>query len=77
MLTGSRAFDGATASDTIARILHGEVNWDLLPAATPPAVRRLLARMLTKPVRQRLTDIGDARLELEGWATLGLTSRSS
>ena len=65
MLTGSRAFSGKTTGDTIAHILTGEVDWNRLPADTPQTVRRLLVRMLTKPVRHRLRDIGDARLELE------------
>ena len=65
MLTGDKAFDGETVSDTIAAILEREPNWRVLPAATPANVRRLLQRCLDKDASRRLRDIGDAALELE------------
>ena len=37
----------------------------LLPADTPPGIRRLLQRCLEKDPKRRLRDIGDARLEIE------------
>ncbi len=46
MLTGKRAFEGATFSDTVAAILDREPDWQALPAGTPPAVLRLLRRCL-------------------------------
>jgi hypothetical protein len=36
-----------------------------LPAATPASIRQLLCRCLTKDPKQRLRDIGDARLEID------------
>lgn len=65
MLTGRRLFLGETVSDTLAAVLTKEPDWNALPAATPPAVQRLLRRCLTRDPRQRLHDAGDARLELE------------
>jgi Tol biopolymer transport system component len=65
MLTGRPAFDGETTSDTIAAILEHEPDWNLLPALTPPAIRRLLQRCLVKDARRRLHDIADARLDLD------------
>ncbi len=65
MLTGRRAFDGDDVSDTLAAVLRQDVDWTALPAATPPAVRRLLRRCLEKDPRRRLSAIGDARLELD------------
>ena len=65
MLTGRVPFDGETASDTIGRILEREPDWSALPAATPVAIRRLLLRCLVKDARQRLRDIGDARIEID------------
>ena len=65
MLTGRRAFDGETISDTIAAILEREPDWTRLPAATPPPLVRLLRRALDKDLRRRLRDIGDARAELD------------
>jgi Tol biopolymer transport system component len=63
-LTGRQAFEGETISDTLASILKTEPDWSVLPGATPPRVRELLRRCLEKDVRNRLRDIGDARLEL-------------
>jgi serine/threonine protein kinase/Tol biopolymer transport system component len=65
MLTGRRAFAGETVSDTIACVLERDPDWSKLEAGPPPAVRRLLGRCLEKDPKQRLRDIGDARLELD------------
>jgi serine/threonine protein kinase len=68
MLTGCAAFAGETVSDTLARVLQREPDWERLPASTPPLVRRLLRRCLEKNPRQRPRDIGDARVDLdESW----------
>ncbi len=68
MLTGKRVYDGETVSDMVARILEREPDWNALPAGTPPRLVALLKRCLAKDARQRLRDIGDARLELEAIA---------
>ena len=65
MLSGRMAFKGETLSDTIAAILDRTPDWATLPGATPTAVRRLLQRCLDKDPKQRLRDVGDARIELE------------
>jgi Tol biopolymer transport system component/tRNA A-37 threonylcarbamoyl transferase component Bud32 len=64
-LTGRPVFAGETVSDLIAHILKSEPDWAALPAETPPRVRRLLRRCLEKDHRNRLRDLGDARIELE------------
>jgi serine/threonine protein kinase len=69
MLTGRAAFAGETLTDTLAAIVDREPDWTGLPAMVPPAVRRLLRRCLHKDPRQRLRDIGDARVELERLAS--------
>jgi Tol biopolymer transport system component len=69
MLTGRRAFDGPTATDTLVMILEREPEWSWLPQATPGMVKRLLRRCLQKDARRRLRDAGDLRLELEEAAT--------
>jgi len=51
-------------SDVLASILAREPELTALPAATPPAIRRLLGRCLRKDPAERLRDIGDARLEI-------------
>jgi Tol biopolymer transport system component len=65
MLTGRGLFRGETLSDTLAAVLTHEPNWTMLPASTPPGVRRLLARCLERDPKKRLRDIGDAREDLE------------
>jgi serine/threonine protein kinase len=65
MLTGRAAFPGQTVSDTIAAVLSVDPDWSVLPAATPAPLRTLLQRCVEKDPRQRLRDIGDARIELD------------
>ena len=64
MLTGLRTFSGDDVSDTLASVLRQDVDWRALPAATPPRLRRLLERCLERDPKQRLRDIGEARVEL-------------
>jgi Tol biopolymer transport system component/tRNA A-37 threonylcarbamoyl transferase component Bud32 len=65
MLTGRRAFTGASSSDVIAGVLERQPDLDALPRDTPPLVRRLLQRCLEKDLRRRLRDIADARVDLD------------
>ena len=65
LLTGRRAFQRDTISDTIAAVLGDEPEWPALPAGTPSRVRWLVRRCLEKDPRRRLHDIADARIELE------------
>ena len=65
MLSGRQAFAGSDTTDVTAAILRGEPDWSLLPAVTPPGVRRLLRRCLEKDPRRRIADIRDARLALD------------
>ena len=64
MLTGRVAFPGKTIPDILAGVLEREPNWARLPATTPPAIHRLLARCLEKDAKRRVRDIGDAAIEL-------------
>src|SRR5437667_278992 len=48
MLTGKRAFAGATFSDTVAAILDRDPDWSALPPDAPPTLIRLLRRCLQK-----------------------------
>jgi Tol biopolymer transport system component len=65
MLCGRRLFEGETGAHTLAAVLRGEANLERLPAATPPAIRELLRRCLEKDVKQRLRDIGEARITIQ------------
>jgi serine/threonine-protein kinase len=68
-LTGKRAFEGETLTETMAAILKEEPAWKALPAATPWRIKDLLHRCLQKDPKQRLRDMGDARLEIEASGT--------
>jgi len=65
MITGTRAFPGDEITDVLAKVIEREPDLTRLPAATPPAIRNLVARCLTKDPRQRLRDIGEARILLD------------
>ena len=65
MLTGRSPFAGETISDTIARTLEREPEWQALPASTPAKIRELLRRCLQKDGQHRLQEIADARIEIE------------
>ena len=65
MLSGCGPFLGETVTDSLGAILHREPNWTVLPVSTPSRVRDLLGKCLAKDRRNRLHDIGDARLELD------------
>src|SRR5215831_7007982 len=65
MLTGTMAFHGDTVTETLAAIIKEEPDWSRLPATTPMPVRALLQRCFQKDSRQRLRDIGEARVALE------------
>ena len=65
MLTGKMAFGGEAVTDTLAAVIKSDPDWSQLPAATPPHIRVLLRRCLQKDPKQRLRDIGDARIALD------------
>ena len=64
MLTGKMAFPGDNITEILAAVVRGEPDWAALPAETPVSVQRLLHRCLTKEAKDRLSDIGVARLEI-------------
>jgi hypothetical protein len=66
MLSGRRAFDAEDVSLTLARVLERDVDFTLIPPEVPPRVRQALALCLRKDVTQRISDIHDVRLALEG-----------
>ena len=66
MLTGTPLFARETMSETLAAVLKDAPPFDQLPSDVPPAVRALLARCLDRDPKQRLRDIGEARIVLSG-----------
>ncbi len=64
MLTGAQIFRGKTISDSLAKVLEREPDWERLPPGTSVRVGRLLEHCLAKNVKMRLQAIGDARLTI-------------
>jgi TolB-like protein/Flp pilus assembly protein TadD len=64
MLTGKVAFEGETISDTIARVIERDPDWDSLPSEAPGNIRVLLRRCFEKDAHDRLQHIGDAVIEI-------------
>jgi Tol biopolymer transport system component len=76
MLTGERAFKGDDVTEVLAKVIEREPDLAKLPASTPPEVRRLIARCLMKDPKQRLRDVGEARILLDEAATAPTSSGS-
>ena len=78
-LAGQRAFRGESITETLAAVIKGEPDWNLLPPVISENMRDVLRRCLQKDPRLRLHDIADARLGLEEAAlppsVAGTTSR--
>ena len=66
MLTGTRAFAGGDKYETLAYVITKDVDWAKLPKNTPATIRHLMQRCLERARRQRLRDIGEARIGFEG-----------
>ncbi len=65
MLSGERLFDGETVSHTLADVLRAPIDFGKLPKDTPPSIRNLVERCLDRNVKNRLRDIGEARVIIE------------
>jgi serine/threonine-protein kinase len=62
MLTGRHLFTGETVSHTLADVLRAPIDFENLPKETPKSIRDLLRRCLDRDVKNRLRDIGEARV---------------
>jgi len=65
MLAGKKAFEGETTSEVLAAVIRAEPDWTALPETTPQSIQQLIRRCLEKDPKQRLRDIGDARIAIE------------
>jgi len=65
MLTGKRLFQADTVSDTLARVLEAEPEWDEIDAGFPLPITALLRRCLERDMSRRLQAIGEARIAIE------------
>ena len=66
MFTGQRPFAGEDVTETIAAVVRAEPEWDTLSGDLPPLVQTFLRQSLRKQPAQRLHDVADIRLVLEG-----------
>ncbi len=66
MLTGAKPFPGDDVSQTLARVIERDPDWEALPKTLPPALDTYLRRCLQRHPRERVRDIGDVRLALSG-----------
>ena len=66
MLSGRKPFPGDDVSQTLARVIETEPDWDALPATLSSHLDTYLRRCFQKDPRQRVRDIGDVRLAMEG-----------
>ena len=66
MLTGQRVFGGEDVSDTLANVQKMEPAWERLPAAVPARIRQVIRACPQKNAKQRIGDMQDVRLALEG-----------
>ncbi len=76
MLTGTRAFDGGTVTETLALVLTREPDWLALPSDVPTVVRTLLEGCLAKDPRKRVADISVAEFLLEERNALQLSGHA-
>ncbi|MBN2592071.1 MAG: protein kinase [Sedimentisphaerales bacterium] len=65
MLAGQLPFEGETATDTLARIIEREPDWELLPQDTPAKIRTILQCCLKKDPNQRLENISNISAEIK------------
>jgi serine/threonine-protein kinase len=79
LLTGTRAFQGESVTETLSHVLTQAPNWALLPSNTPPSIRTLLRRCLEKNPAKRLDSAAAVRLEIDdGLASpAGVTATSA
>jgi eukaryotic-like serine/threonine-protein kinase len=65
ILTGTRLFHSDSTAHLLADVLRAPIELEKLPKETPGRIRHLLARCLDRDVRNRLRDIGEARVAIE------------
>jgi serine/threonine protein kinase len=64
-LTGKKAFEGETVTETLAAILRGDPDWDALPSTIPRNIQFVLRKCLEKDRNRRFRDPADVQIEIE------------
>ena len=66
MLTGKRPFGGRDVPEVLAGVIKSEPTWDALPTGLSSTVSVYLRRCLQKDPKERVHEITDVRLAMEG-----------
>ena len=66
MLTGARPFVGDDMSKTLAHVIAIDPDWGALPKSVPPVLGTFLRGCLAKNPKQRVHDVADVRLAMDG-----------
>ena len=66
MLSGARPFQGEDVSKTLAHVIAIDPDWSALPKSVPPVLGTFLRGCLEKKPKQRVHDVADVRLAMEG-----------
>ena len=77
MLSGKKPFAGDDVSKTLARVIDREPDWTALPSGVQPVLGNFLRRCLEKNPKERIRDIGDVRLAMEGAFDAGIRDDST
>ncbi len=75
-LTGKRAFEGETVTETLAAILKEQPDWKVLPTTTLPGICFVLRRCLEKDLNRRFRDVADVQIEIEEARGIGEAASS-
>ena len=73
MLTGRRPFRGDDVSLTLASVMKSGLDVTVLPGDVTPATRAVIRGCLHKDPTERIRDVGDVRLMLDGTLETGAT----
>ena len=76
MLTGTRPFEGDDVSKTLAHVIAIDPDWSKLPKNVPPVLGTFLRGCLEKSPKQRVHDVADVRLAMEGAFDTGVSAPS-
>ena len=76
MLTGTRPFVGDDVSQTLAHVIAIDPDWSTLPKGLPPVLGTFLRGCLEKNPKQRVHDVADVRLAMQGAFETGVSAPS-
>ena len=76
MLSGRKVFEGEDVSMTLSSVLQWEPDWSLLPSTMSPVLTAFLRQCLAKDPSERIHDIADVRLAMEGAFETTVTASS-